>query len=659
MPSELDVRRICHRLLLIRRFEEFVLDLFAKGELNGTTHAYIGQEAVAVSLFEYLSGRDLCFSNHRCHAHYLLHQNQDVLGLLAELMGRENGVCAGIGGSQHIHRGRFYSNGVQGGIVPALLGLVWADRHRGEKEAIGTVFIGDGTLGQGQVYECLNLASLWQLPMLFVVEHNGYSQSTPSHLQLAGDVAARAQAFGIDSFSTDSNDVLECLPTIEKAVTTVRQGRKPAMLVCHTFRLCSHSKSDDARPDEVIAPWRDKDPLKFAKAYPQLSASHWEELEVQVRQQLQQAYQQAKQALPKSTWSLQPLALPGRVPSSDSAGASPRVMQLLNLGLHQALQDNPNVVMVGMDILDPYGGAFKIEKGLSNKFPQQVVPTPISETSMVGLCGGMALGGLRPVLQIMFGDFITLGTDPLVNYISKYRGMYNDQVRCPVVIRLATGGGRGYGPTHSQCLEKLFLGIPDLRVVALNAYTSACSLILSAIDDQAPILFLEHKLVYTQLFRDPSCGQLGHFRVRGPAAEEVHPYPTLVFSPNDFRYSDLTIATYGHQVELALAASERLMVEHEIAAEVVAFTLVYPPPLEELLQSLQRSCGRLVTMEEGIGGGGWGAEILAQVSERGHLRAGRRVSAQEQVIPAERALETQCLPSLSTLLTACHQVMRQ
>ena len=243
----------------IRRFEERLLELFETGVLNGTTHACIGQEADAVAVMEHLRDGDHIFSNHRCHGHYLA-RTGDARGLMAEIMGLPEGVCAGIGGSQHLAAPGFKSNGVQGGIVPAAAGIALAQQLSGG-DAISVVFIGDGTLGEGTVYETLNLASLWQLPLLVVLEDNGWSQSTPSHLNLAGGMRERFEAFGLAVEELDSTDVLEIEAAAGRAVSVVREQRGPAALIIHTYRLCHHSKNDDNRPvEEVQARWT-LDPL--------------------------------------------------------------------------------------------------------------------------------------------------------------------------------------------------------------------------------------------------------------------------------------------------------------------------------------------------------------------------------------------------------------
>jgi TPP-dependent pyruvate/acetoin dehydrogenase alpha subunit len=259
------LERQYEQMVLIRRFEETLLDLFSEGKLTGTTHTYIGQEADAVGVIAHLDPeRDVVFSNHRCHGHYIAFTG-DLFGLLSEVMGRATGTCGGKGGSQHLHRGNFYSNGVQGSIIPVSTGIALAEKAKGTG-AVTTVFIGDGTLGQGALYECLNMASLWSLPLLFVVEDNAYAQTTPKQLAVAGDIPARAAAFGIETAELDTTDVTEIHAAAEKAIGYVRETGRPFFLVLHTYRFSPHSKGDDFREATEIEERRARDPLLVAGA---------------------------------------------------------------------------------------------------------------------------------------------------------------------------------------------------------------------------------------------------------------------------------------------------------------------------------------------------------------------------------------------------------
>jgi acetoin:2,6-dichlorophenolindophenol oxidoreductase subunit alpha len=260
-PDEPRIERRYRRMRFIRRFEESLLDLFERGMLNGTTHACIGQEADAVAIVEHLRADDHMFSNHRCHGHFLA-RTGDALGLLAEIMGKPEGVCGGIGGSQHLCAPGFMSNGIQGGIVPDAAGIALAKQFDGSA-GLSVVFIGDGTLGEGVTYETLNLASLWSLPLVVVLEDNGWAQSTPSSANLAGCIRERFAAFGIPVFEIDSTDIEEIDAVAERALVQARTQEGPVAIVIHTYRLCHHSKNDDNRPaDEVAARW-DLDPIEI------------------------------------------------------------------------------------------------------------------------------------------------------------------------------------------------------------------------------------------------------------------------------------------------------------------------------------------------------------------------------------------------------------
>lgn len=284
-PDELRLAVLYRRMRFIRHVEERLLELFDEGLLSGTTHACIGQEADCVAVAEQLEDHDHVFSNHRCHGHYLA-RTGDVRGLLAEIMGKSEGVCGGIGGSQHLAAPGFKSNGVLGGTVPAAAGIAFAFQLC-DSDAISVAFIGDGTLGEGVVYETFNLASLWKLPLLVVLEDNGWAQSTPSRLTLAGEIGTRLTAFGFHLEEVDTTDVLQIADAAASAVRFVRGARIPMALVIHTYRLCHHSKNDDNRPQaEVQARWS-LDPLKV----------HGARLTVDCRRQIDEEVQAAIEAV--------------------------------------------------------------------------------------------------------------------------------------------------------------------------------------------------------------------------------------------------------------------------------------------------------------------------------------------------------------------------
>ena len=282
-----DDRSLYESLLVIRQTEETALRLFEQGRVSGTTHACIGQEANAVGIIGQLDpARDAVVSNHRCHGHFLAFGGS-VRGLLGEIMGMDSGVCGGMGGSQHIRHGGFFSNGIQGGGAPIACGLAMAARRRGDAGALVALCLGDGTLGQGVLYESFNMVSLWDLPLLFLVEDNGWAQSTPRSNGVAGHIPARAEAFGIETREIESTDVRELLDFGTEAIARVRETGRPLCAVVHTCRLCAHSKSDDSRPREVIDCLRKSDPLLIQEA--RLTTEEAEDVRVSVAARVDEA----------------------------------------------------------------------------------------------------------------------------------------------------------------------------------------------------------------------------------------------------------------------------------------------------------------------------------------------------------------------------------
>jgi TPP-dependent pyruvate/acetoin dehydrogenase alpha subunit len=285
-----DPAELYRSLVRIRRFEEYVLEKFPSGVFYGTTHTYLGQEANAVGVLSCAQPDDIVVSNHRCHGHFLAYGG-DPRALFAELMGRATGVCGGRGGSQHLHWRNFYSNGVLGGTIPLATGMALAEKMR-RSGAAAIVFLGDGTLGEGVVYEALNMASLWQAPILYVVENNHIAQTTPATQAVSGNIKARFQAFDIPALELDSSDVLEILPVASRLLDEVHRQTSPRALILHTARFGPHSKGDDTRDPALVDRLRNqRDALVIHGA--RLPDQQRTAIETAVNEQISQAYQQA------------------------------------------------------------------------------------------------------------------------------------------------------------------------------------------------------------------------------------------------------------------------------------------------------------------------------------------------------------------------------
>jgi 2-oxoisovalerate dehydrogenase E1 component len=631
-----------YRAYFVRTVEQELLDLFAAGKLSGTTHTCIGQEMTAVALAAALDrSRDIVVSNHRCHGHYLA-WTDDPDGLLAEVMGRSTGVCGGIGGSQHLSAPGFFSNGIQGGIVPMAAGLAFAQQLAGNG-GIVAVCIGDGTLGEGVVYETFNMAARWSLPLLVVLENNLYAQSTPQTETLAGDICARAAAFGITALQADTWRYEDLAEQLRGAAKAVRRDGSPVFVRVDTYRLAAHSKGDDDRDPREIDDYRRRDPLTRFVARGQPAQER--ELGA-IRERVAGARERAARA---PVLELGPRTLGG---PSDGALQSRRAvpeagtqLAAINRALDDWLADDERVLLLGEDIRSPYGGAFKVTRGLSDRYPKRVLNTPISEAGIVGIANGLALGGRRPVVEIMFGDFLGLCFDQLLNHAAKFRGMYNGRVTSAIVIRTPMGGGRGYGPTHSQNIEKHFVGIPGLRVVVLHGRAPIAALYRALRDAADPTLIVENKLLYRERADAP----------RPPAYEAfetAEPLPTTMLRPET--PPDVTVVAFGRMSLLAEQAAAELAAE-EIGLDLLFPLCVWPLDPRPIEESVRRT-GKLVVIEEGAAHFDLASEVIAAAAERGaadgRLRV-RRIGAAARPIPSALPLELQALPSAAALKAAC------
>lgn len=324
--------------------------------------------------------------------------------------------------------------------------------------------------------------------------------------------------------------------------------------------------------------------------------------------------------------------------------------------LRAALEEDDRVILLGEDVVDPYGGAFKVTRGLSTDFPERVRSTPISEGAIAGISAGLALAGYRPIAEIMFGDFLTLCFDQIVNHIAKYEAMYNGQATCPVIIRTPSGGGRGYGPTHSQSLEKHFLGVPHLRVVASSLVHDPAAVLRALLAQDSPVLHIEHKLLYPLHLMLPAGG-----RIEGDLAEEhLSPdgLPTTLIRPVPRADCSFTVLAYGYQAELARRVLSRLAVEEEIFGELVVPSQISPLDWEPIDASVAATRNLLV-VEEGAEGWTWGGEVAGRISSRffGELRRPVATAASDAaVIPSSKTLEAEVLMNEERIEQAIRQV---
>ncbi len=641
--------RLISKAILCREVEEKLLQLFSQGKLNGTVHTCIGQEFSAAVLSEVIRPEDSVFSNHRCHGHYLSITG-DIKGLIGEIMGKPSGICGGIGGSQHLYNNNFYSNGIQGGIVPVAAGLALARKVRGQGD-ISVCMIGDGTLGEGAVYETFNLAAKWRLPLMVILENNGYAQSTSQEETLSGDILNRAAAFGIKTMQGNTWDYMGLFEILKDASEHCRTESEPVFVQVDTFRLKAHSKGDDDRPKELIQAYLERDPLH------QILANHLPAREVQasIRSKIEQIVSQLEDEPIQVAVPVSQKAPPSLEWSSHELPKI-RMVQRLQEVFAQSMAQHDKMYFWGEDVKSPYGGAFKVAVGLSDKFPDRVFNTPISEGAIAGLATGMALEGFRPFVEFMFGDFTTLAFDQILNHAAKFQSMYasaSSKVKTNVVFRTPMGGKRCYGPTHSQTLDKHFLGIPGLKTIALSGLVDPALIFQETLrHDHGPIFQIENKILYTEFLKS-------QWPEGFTALISSEPFPTVYIKPQCPKV-DITLLTYGGMASVALSALDALFEEHDIIGQLICPTQIYPFDV----RAYSREIGyapRLLTIEEGQGFSGFGAEVLAQMMSTPALAtlSCRRLYAEPSVIPSAKHLEQTVLPDITQIVDAAKALVQE
>lgn len=629
-------KTISHRVIKdairIRRVEEKFLELFSAGKLNGTVHTCVGQEFSAVAFAGQLKKKDFIFSNHRCHGHYIAFTG-DTRGLLAELLGKASGVSGGIGSSQHLCNKNFFSNGIQGGIVPVAAGYALGNKLRGGN-AIGIVFIGDGTLGEGALYETMNIISKWEIPLLIVCENNLYAQSTPQHVNLAGDIVSRAAAFGIQTFESDTWDPEQLINKAQGAIDYIRSSVKPGFFLVNTYRLNAHSKGDDDRAKEEVENYRSKDFLNiFSNESAEYYNRYLEAINKEIDELVDEIMQEAELPI-ESYYQHEEVASDNNWIGIDSVNK--RQIELLNKFFRDKIVADDRTVFLGEDILSPYGGAFKVTKELSVLRPERVFSTPISEAAITGISNGLALNGFKPLGEIMFGDFMTLAFDQIVNHASKFHHMFNKKINCPVVIRTPMGGRRGYGPTHSQTLDKFLVGIDNVKTVALNTFIDPAMIYESIFREEHPVLVIENKTDYGKRI-------LAHKHSHFLYERNEDAYPVVRVKPA-VSAPTITIVAYGGQAEELGAMLESIFMETDLKPELIVPSLISQLPIDIIVQSAMNT-GRLLVVEEGSGYAGIGSELLASVAERICTPVKmKRIAAYPVPIPAVKSLEHAVLP---------------
>lgn len=518
-------------------------------------------------------------------------------------------------------------------------------------DAIVYVSSGEGATSEGEFFEALNWASRERLPVLFVVQNNGYAISVPQASQTSSEIHRIAQGFGIPSFDLDGTwfePMYQMLPPI---IAGMREGGGPALVEGRVVRLDSHSSSDDQRKyrsEEELAELVGRDPIYQTEQYllehRLITKDAVEKMRDEIRGEVDRAAEEADKAplpgeddLLAHIYSAKGPATIESKPPNYLPGDPITMIDAINHGLREEMEHNPKIVMWGEDIADPKGGVFGVTRGLSNAFPDRVMNSPLAEASIAGVAGGMAIGGYKPIVEIQFADYLWPAFMQMRDEIATVRWRSQGQWTCPVVVRIAVGGYIKGGPWHSACVEGVFAHIPGWYVVFPSCADDAKGLMKSAARSEDPVVFLEHKGLYRRV------------QAKSPEPDSNYLIP---FGKGRIRREgkDVTIVTWGSTVYLALELARRSE-EKGLSIEVVDLRTIVPLDEEIIFESLRKTSRVVVAHEDSLSMG-FGAEVAARIGEKffDYLDAPVvRVGAKDSFVPSAANLELAVLPSVEDL----------
>lgn len=646
-----DLLELHRRMLVIRGFEERVARLYRAGEVPGFVHLSIGQEASAVGACWPLGPADVITSTHRGHGHCLA-KGLDPLGMFAELMARDAGTNRGRGGSMHIadpNLGIFGANGIVAAGLPIAVGAATAGRLRGDGN-VAVAFFGDGAVAQGAFHEAVNLAAVWSLPVVFFCENNGYAEFSAAADQHGAPLANRAAGYGLDHVPVDGNDVVATAAVMADVVGSLRDGHGPVIVEAATYRWHGHYEGDPERyrSTSEVEEWATRDPLVIHRAalraagvsdevIDALVASVDEELDVAVDAARALASPGVGTVFDFVTRPRLDIPEPPAVPADAPVF---RTMDAVHDALEAELAADERVFVAGIDV-GAGGNVFGLTRGLHEQFGDRVRDTPISETAVMGLGVGAAMAGMRPVVELMYLDFLGVCLDQLLNQAAKLPYMTGGAAQMALTVRTQFGAGRSSGSQHSQSLEALLAHIPGLSVVMPSTPADTYGLLRAAIQDPNPVVVIENRLLY---------GMNGP----QPPADHVLPIGRARVVREG---TDVTVVSVSRMVHEALAAAEALAGEG-VSVEVVDLRTVAPLDTATVLESVVKT-SRLLIAHEAVVPFGIGAEIAAVVANEGFWTLDapiERVGAPATPPPYAPDLEQAWLPDRDNITEAIRRL---
>lgn len=608
--TDAELLELYHALLLPRMIEEKMLILLRQGKVS-KWFSGIGQEAIAVGLTKALDNEDYILPLHR-NLGVFVSRKMPLRKLFSQWQGKDTGYSKGRERSFHFGSPQDRVIGMishLGAMLPVADGLALAS-NLDKKQYIAAPFSGDGGTSEGDFHEAINVASVWDLPVLFVIENNGYGLSTPSEDQFrCAKLSDRALGYGIEGVAIDGNNILEVYHTVKELAAKMREDRKPVILECMTFRMRGHEEASGTKyvPQHLFDMWAKKDPLQNYENYlislglltEEQAANFRKELKAFINQEVEASFAE-DELVPNLEKELADVYAPNHatlVEPDFSQTKSLRLLDALKEGLQQAMEKHEDLVIMGQDIAE-YGGAFKVTDGFVDLFGnERIRNTPICESAIVGAGLGLSLAGKKSIVEMQFADFVTCGFNQIINNLAK--NYYRWEHAADVVIRMPTGAGSGAGPFHSQSNESWFTHTPGLKVVYPATPEDAKGLITSAILDPNPVIYFEHK---------------GLYRARNVSGEVPESYYNVPIGKARIakKGSDLTIITYGMGVHWALDLAKEL--ENEADIEVVDLRTLLPWDTETVYESV-KNIGKCLVLYEDTQTGAFGAEIAAKISE--------------------------------------------
>jgi len=661
VPSSLDLRALYRAMLVPRVIEEKMLRLIRQNRISKWFSGY-GQEAISVGTTWALKKDDYLLPMHRNLGVWTT-RGVELRPLFCQLMGKKGGFTNGRDRTFHFGLPERHIVGMishMAAMMPVACGLGQAFRYRDEPR-VAVAFCGDGGSREGDFHEALNLASVWNLPVLFIIENNGYGLSTPTSDALgSSQIADAAQGYGMPGEVVDGNDVLEVIDTVEAAAGYAR-ANGPVLLEMNTFRVRGHEEASGTTyvPDELIEEWEDRDPIarltRSVVASGQLPQADTEAMRTELEEEINEIAEWAlDQPEVESTLEKERGDLFAPFPSdspldvemlhsapTDGPHSEKRFIDAIQDGLRQAMEADASMLMMGQDIAE-YGGVFKVSEGFLEAFGEKRIRnTPIIESGALGAALGLAVEGLNPVVEIQYADFITCGFNQTVNNLATTQYRWGQPVG--VTIRAPIGGGIGAGPFHSQSLEAWFAHAPGLKVVMPSSPSDAKGLLFSALAEPNPVLFFEHKKLYRSIREDV------------PDAPYRLPLGTARVARSG---RDATLVSWGVGVHWALEVAEA-RAEEGVELEVIDLRTLVPWDRDTVLQSLART-NRLLVLHEATRTGGFGAEVAAEITEEGFTELDAppmRVGAEDLPVPFARALERDIFSARSKLDDALDRLL--